>query len=86
MSFSPSSSALKPLNSPKLQAQLHDRALKRKKEKPHRVYVTTLVEEEEIEYDEVVKEVKKSTKTARVVKKKPSSEGKPNKNPRSKVE
>lgn len=42
---------------------------KRKKEKPHRVYVVATAEDIEIEYDEAVREVKNIATYAIVVKK-----------------
>ncbi|XP_059077155.1 uncharacterized protein LOC131876267 [Cryptomeria japonica] len=85
-SSTPSSDSQIPPNSPKPQAHPSDGVVKRKKEQPHRVYVEAPVKEEETKSDEVVKEVKKSTTSARVVKRKLLDEGKPSKKPRDEVE
>lgn len=80
-----SSDAQKTDPPPKPQSKPSGGAEKRKKGKPGRVYVATTVEEE-TESDEVMREVKKSATTTKVVKMQPSEEGQPSKKPRVKIE
>ncbi|XP_057825842.2 uncharacterized protein LOC131037678 [Cryptomeria japonica] len=81
----PSSSAQKPIPPPKPQSNPSSGDEKRKKGKPGRVYVATTAEEE-IESDEVVREVKKSATAARVVKMQPSGESQTSKKPKNDID
>ncbi|XP_057830558.1 uncharacterized protein LOC131041464 [Cryptomeria japonica] len=79
----PTSYMEKAVPPPKSQSTSSGGAKKRKKEKPTRKYVAT---EEENESDDGVREVKKTTRYARVVKKSPSSEAQPTKKPKTQSE
>ncbi|XP_057851515.1 uncharacterized protein LOC131061720 [Cryptomeria japonica] len=82
----PTSGVQKPIPSPKPQAKSTSGAKKRKKEKSQREYVAATAEDVENESDEMVKEVKKTTTYARVVKKPQFDGAQPTKKSKSEVE
>ncbi|XP_059075185.1 uncharacterized protein LOC131875169 [Cryptomeria japonica] len=82
----PTSGVQKPVPPPKSQTTSTDGAKKRKKEKPQREYGATTIEDIETEYDEVAKEVKKTTTYARVVKNPQFGCAQPTKKPREEAD